>query len=516
MAFVNGENGAGDGKNSLNTLVVCTSLLASLGGFLFGYDIGYIGPIESFPGFQRSVNGDREIGTADRGFITAIFSLGAVLASFPLVSSYLNDGIGRRRTIILGSILFCMGAAIQATAFSVPQILLGRFISGLSVGSLSSTVPMYQSETAPQEWRGMLGATYQWCITLGILVSFWVDHAVNPNDGWGWRIAIWVQVIPSLVLLVGMIAAPSSPRWLMLCGRKEEAIHTLRSLRTSQEDADLELYDIEASLKINQTVGTASLRELFAFRFSRRLTFVGMTVMLLQQLCGMNAFMYYGTIIFGGLQLSPAQFNPIMGAVNVIATIPGLLLVDRVGRVQLLRWSGAMMFIACLACAAALSQFPPECMSKEGCGPEAMILSPWAAHGFVAAMFIFICGFAFGWGPVAWVYCAEIFPLRFRSMAIGVTTCTCWVGNYMVAHFTPVLLDEFHFWTFLIFAFFCGLGVLLSAWLPETQGAPLEEIPKLFAFQLGVEPDAQTFNPAEPLCGDPLREKMTAGYASLN
>jgi sugar porter (SP) family MFS transporter len=476
--------------NGLNALVLSSSLLASLGGFLFGYDIGYIGPIESFPGFQKSVNGSQEITSVDRGFITAIFSLGAIVASFPTVSAFLNDGLGRRKTIIVGSLFFSIGAAIQATAFGMAQILFGRFISGLAVGNLSSTVPMYQSEVAPQEWRGMLGTTYQWSITFGILVSYLVDHAVNPNDAWGWRLAIWVQVVPSLVLLVGMNAAPASPRWLMLTGRVEEARQTLRDLRGSEEAALAESQEIAATLEIGQH---AHLHDLVASPFARRLTLVGMSIMLLQQLCGMNAFMYYGTIIFTGVQLSPAQFNPAMGLVNVLATLPGLLLVDYAGRLRLLRWSAAGMFVACIACALSLSQFPAECM--QGDCDRTAVAPAVAVHGFMVAMFVFICSFACGWGPVAWVYCAEIFPLRIRSLAIGLTTCTCWIGNYFIAHFTPVLLEELHYWTFFVFAVFCAMGFLLSNWLPETQGVPLEETPKLFEMRFGVMMDEAEPNP---------------------
>merc|ERR1719183_3506778 len=100
-------------------------------------------------------------------------------------------------------------------------------------------------------------------------------------------------------------------------------------------------------------------------------------------------------------------------------------------------------------------------MAVGGCSPDVVAHNAFAAHGFIVSMCTFICAFAFGWGPVAWVYCAEIFPLRLRSMAVGVTTCTCWIGNFMIAHFTPMLLEMFHAWTFLIFAFFCGCGVLL-------------------------------------------------------
>jgi sugar porter (SP) family MFS transporter len=496
------------GSGGLNAIVVCTSLLASLGGFLFGYDIGYIGPIEGFPGFQQSVNGNQPLTSTEKGFITAVFSLGAVVASFPLVSSHICDGFGRRRAIIVGTVLFGMGAATQAMANDMLQLLLGRFISGLAVGSLSSVVPMYQSEVAPQEWRGVLGATYQWCITLGILVSYWVDAVVNPNDGLGWRLAIWFQLVPSLVLFFGMMAAPFSPRWLMLCGRVQEASETLQRLRGCSTAAAMELREIADSLKTVD--GASNLGEICRDCYSRRLVLVGVAVMLLQQLCGMNAFMYYGVIIFEGLQLSPTMFNPIMGTVNVVATIPGLLLVDKVGRVKLLLWSSIAMLLACLCCAAALAQFPEECMTGGGCGPDAVHIHPYAVHAFVFGMFLFISAFACGWGPVAWVYCAEMFPLQMRSLALGVTTCSCWIGNYLIAHFTPVLLEMLHFWTFIIFAFFCGLGVMLSLWLPETQGVSLEDMPKLFGTKLGAKFDEDAIRCTEILPNAPPRYSSTA------
>jgi len=298
----------------------------------------------------------------------------------------------------------------------------------------------------------------------------------------------------------------------MLCGRTEEAKQTLRLLRGCDEAADREASDILMSLECNKVQGVATLTDVFGARFSSRLVGVGMVVMLLQQLCGMNAFMYYGTVIFKGLQMSPSIFNPVMGAVNVIFTIPGLLLVDRVGRVKLLWWSSAGMFLACIGCSACLAQFPVECMGHGGCGADAMAHHPHAAHGFVLSMFVFIGSFAFGWGPVAWVYCAEIFPLRLRSMALGVVTCTCWTGNYLVAHFTPVMLEMLHFWTFLVFAFFCGLALLLSSWLPETRGVPLESIPQLFEAKVDARMD-ECESPLEPLKG---KSASNGGYSSMS
>lgn len=482
--------------SDLRPSVIGTSLLASLGGFLFGLDIGYIGPIEGFPGFQSSINRGQPLTSAECGLITAIFSLGALIASFPHISSFCNDTMGRRATICLGTLVFLVGVALQATASGFAQILAGRFVAGVAVGALSATVPMYQSEVAPQAWRGTLGATYQWSVTWGILAAFLIDRQVNAYDDWGWRLAIWAQAVPAIILLLGMLAAPRSPRWLALRGRNDEALQTLRQLRSSATGALEEFAEIRAIVEESEKAEKITLSEVFSSHYVRRLAGVGMLVMLLQQLCGMNAFMYYGTVIFEELGLDSGSFNLCAGLVNCIATLPGLLLIDRFGRRNLLLTSGILMMIACVLCGFLGTIFTePWCATLEGCDPAASRAVPvMAAYGITLSIFLFIASFASGWGPVAWVYCAEIFPLRQRSMALGLTTCTCWFGNYLIAQLTPVLFEEIRFKTFHVFAAFCGLCTLLAYWLPETKGVALEDMQTIFAKKL-----CATEGPTAPL-----------------
>lgn len=486
---------------------VLSALLASVGGFLFGFDIGYIGPIEGFAGFQNSVNGGRPIESHMRGLITGIFSLGAVLACLPPLSCRYCDGLGRRYSIAMGAVIFLAGVVLQATAYSIAQICFGRFVSGFSIGVLSNAVPLYQSEVAPKEWRGAFGATYQLSITLGIAVSFWVDHIVNPNDNWGWRLAIWVQTLPCAVLFVGSLLAPSSPRWLMLQDRADEAKQALVRLRGSDRAAQVELVEITASVNQARVMGEVAWRSLFASTYVARLVFVGMTIMLLQQLCGMNAIMYYGTMIFGTMDLPETTFNNAIGAVNIVATIPGLLLMDRYGRVSLLRGSAIGMFTACVACGAlghAFILFPAGCAGPD-CLQRATVSSHMAGMCIVFSICLFVASFACGWGPAAWVYCAEIFPLRYRSAALGTVTTTMWVGNYLIAHFTPILLEAIGFYTFFVFAFFCGWAALLSAWLPETRGVGLENMATVFEAKLGASWD----------CEDAASRKLLGGEGVL-
>lgn len=488
--------------------VLAIVLFSSVGGLLFGLDIGYIGPITSFTGFRDSVNGGTELSSSQQGFVVAVFSIGAVIASWPHISSSIIDGIGRRDSVILGSIVFSIGSTVQALAHGLDMIYLGRFISGLAIGLLSTAAPLYQSEVAPSNWRGSLVASYNLSITAGIMIAFWLDHMVNHKDEFGWRLAIWLQLVPGLTLAIGLFFMPRSPRWLAMKGRMAEASQTLHKIRGTPAEAHQELAEIEQSIQSNvhhhnhDNVSS----EVFTSRYIFRLVCLGMAIMMLQQLCGMNAFMYYGMVIFDMVQLPSSSFNTVIGLVNFLATFPGIWAVDRFGRTRLLQCSAAFMTLSCILCGSlgvAYVTYPPGCVG-EACMAGAKVTNVFAAYLIVACIFVFIFSFAYGWGPVAWVYCAEMFPLEHRSFAMGLTTCSCWIGNYAVAHFTPILLDLLHFWTFLLFGGFCIICTGLAFWLPETRGVPLESMHPLFERKLGARFQGDTGGKDSPLASKKL------------
>ncbi|CAE7554604.1 ecdD [Symbiodinium pilosum] len=412
------------------------AILSAFGALLFGLDIGYIAPILECASFKRDVahladwhSHRSKIDDYTAGFIVGVFSLGCVVSSLPPLSAYCLDTWGRRSSIIIGSGVFLLGSCLQVMANSIPMMLWGRFVSGLSIGLLSTVVSLYQSELAPSTMRGCLTSIYQLMITAGILLAAIIDHyLVHRDDGWRWAISI--QMVPALVLLFSMPFMPRSPRWLVQQDRCDEALEALRLVRDDAE-AEAELAEIKLSYAEAKALGEPKWSELLHGR-PRQLLLIGVTLQILQQMVGMNAFMYFGPRIFADIGFSPTLFQTCSNLVNFLATFPALLLADVCGRRSLLWWSALGMTVACISIASigsgVMARFTTDLSSDVG------------RYLVVSMVFFFIINFAYGWGPIVWVYNSEIFPLRYRSQCIATAACSNWVGNYAIAQCTPVLL----------------------------------------------------------------------------
>merc|ERR1712226_715034 len=226
--------------------------------------------------------------------------------------------------------------------------------------------------------------------------------------------------------------------------------------------------------------GEPAWGELFKGRISQQLV-LGVTLQLLQQLVGMNAFMYFGPKIFQAIGFSPNLFTTINNFVNFLSTFPAVMLADAAGRRSLMLWSAIGMSTACLVMGITGLLSVSKIPDPNSPGAEILTVSGDNAGWVIAiSAFFFVFNFAYGFGPIVWTYCAEIFPLRYRARAIGVCTMANWVGNFIIAQFTPMLLASIQFSTFFVFGFFCVLSVFLSAWLPETKNVPLELVQRLF------------------------------------
>ncbi|KAI0784525.1 general substrate transporter [Abortiporus biennis] len=478
-----------------NRKVFLIAVFASLGG-LYGVFSGVL-PMTSFTGRM----GDDAIKSGPKGWLVSVLELGAWFGV--LCTGYLADKLSRKYTIVLASCVFCVGVIVQTTAFHPSSIFAGRFVTGLGVGSLSMAVPLYNAELAPPEVRGSLVALQQLAITFGIMVSFWIDYGTNYIGGTGitqneaaWRVPLALQLVPAIVLMVGILFMPFSPRWLVNQGRDQEALAVLSSARGEPEDSDLvqiEFLEIRAQYLFEKETSAikypdwqdGSFSSDFKLAFydymslltTRSLlyrTAVGTLTMFFQQWTGVNAILYYAPSIFQSLGLTGNTISllatGVVGIAMFLATIPAVIWVDNVGRKPILV-SGAFLMAACHIIVAVLT---------------GLFHDSWSTHtaaGWVACVFvwIFAIGFGYSWGPCAWILVAEIWPLSIRGKGVSIAASSNWMNNFIVGQVTPTMLQHLNFGTFVFFGAFSFLGgVFMMFFVPETKGLSLEEMDIVF------------------------------------
>ncbi|KAG2203486.1 hypothetical protein INT47_008213 [Mucor saturninus] len=486
-----------------NPYVFLTAVFASIGGILFGYDQGVISGVQEMADFKERF----PMTSTQTGFMVSILELGAWAGAW--IIGYFADRIGRKNSIVLSNVIFLLGSAIQGGAQNIGMLLGGRFVTGMAVGALSLLVPLYQSEIAPPEIRGSLISLQQLAICFGILISFWIDYGLTNIGGQAaWRIPLCLQIVFSLVLGIGIIFFPYSPRWLMSKGREEEALKVLSKLRRLPQDhptVQAEYKDIKVTVEFDRhierqqypqhvdngskgrmMIGALGYRDLFK-KGSFNRVFVGSMLMFFQQFTGMNALVYYAPKIFKSIGLTGDSVSllatGVVGIINFVGTIPTVILLDVLGRKTALMVASLVMGVCMLVVAiiTALCQHDWPSHSAEG----------WVSVAFI---YIFICGFAVAWGPIPWVVCAEIFPLRSRAKGMSVTTSSNWMNNFIIGLIVPVMLENITYGTYIFFACFLFLSfAFVWYFVPETKGRSLEEMDEIFGGQSAVH-DAQIMN----------------------
>ncbi|ORY57771.1 general substrate transporter [Pseudomassariella vexata] len=500
-----------------NFKVFSIAAFACIGGVLYGYNQGMFSGVLAMPAFKAHMGEydpfDDNASQTKKGWLTAILELGAWIGT--LLSGFIAEALSRKYGVLVAVSVFMLGVVIQATAISAgPNVILaGRFITGMGVGSLAMIVPIYNSEVAPPEVRGALVGLQQLAITFGIMISFWIDYGTNFIGGTSlgeqtdaaWLVPICLQLFPAIILLVGMIFMPFSPRWLVHHGREAEARKNLADLRGLPQDhelVELEFLEIKAqSLFEKRSVAEhfPHLREqtawnvfklqfvaigsLFKTKAMFRRVVVASVTMFFQQWTGINAVLYYAPSIFKQLGLDDNKTGllatGVVGIVMFVFTIPAVLWIDRVGRKPILT-IGAIGMASCHFVIAVI-------VAKNATQWATQAAAGWAA---VVMVWLFVIHFGYSWGPCAWIIVAEIWPLSSRPYGVSIGASSNWMNNFIVGQVTPDMLQSIGYGTYVLFGILTTIGAgFIWFFVPETKRLTLEEMDIIFGSEGTAQAD---------------------------
>lgn len=470
-------------------IVYFIGLTAALAGLLFGLDIGVIS------GAQLYIQ--KDFGLTDQmiEFIVSALLWGAVLGA--LFSGFASNRFGRRKTLLFSAILFAVGSLVCAIAPSPHFLIIARFVLGIAVGVASFTAPLYLAEIAPQSVRGALISMYQLMITIGILAAFlsdtffathaeaataaaavgegarfsavWFDthlHQVLDTtrgvEVWRWMLGI--ICLPAILMFIGVLFLPESPRWLFLNNFKDKAVDVFRRLHLDETEIASEVREIEDSVKVPQK----GLQLFLQNANFRRAVFLGVGLQVIQQLTGINVIMYYAPRIFemAGFASTSEQMwgTVIVGLTNVLATFIAIAFVDRLGRKPIMYAGFVVMGLSLL--------------TVGGIFHAGVETNPGLAYPAAFALLLFIVGFAMSAGPIIWVLCSEIYPLSGRDFGITCSTGTNWIANAIVGMTFLTMVGGIGAGnTFLLYGALNVVFILVFLlFVPETKGVSLEKI----------------------------------------
>lgn len=472
----------------INPYVVLLTLIATLGGLLFGYDTavinGAVGSLKAYfvdPRFSDLANpAQANAANSLLGFVVSSALIGCIIGG--LIGGWVSTNIGRKRGLIIAAVLFLI-SALGAAAPEFPFAAIGhggpaymshfvfyRILGGIGVGLASMLSPMYIAEIAPPKVRGNLVAWNQFAIIFGMLVIYFVNYGISragSGDAWlnsiGWRYMFLSGSIPAGLFLILLFFVPETPRYLMLKGNESGARAVLDKLVT-KEESEKELAEIRASLSEHHSGKM--------FSFGTLVIFIGLMLSMFQQFVGINVVLYYATDIFQGMGMTTNASllqTIIVGAVNLTFTVVAILTVDRFGRRPLQIVGALIMAVSMIALGSAF-----------WLGGKGMLA--------LVSMLVYTAGFAVSWGPVTWVLLSEIFPNQIRGKAMALAVAAQWIANYLVSWTFPILdkspylVEHFHhgfaYWIYGVM----GIAAALFMWkmVPETKGKTLEQMETLW------------------------------------
>ncbi len=450
------------------------AFVAALGGFLFGYDTAVIS------GTISSVTHQFGLDTIESGWYVGCALVGSILGA--MSGGLMSDNLGRRNTLFIAAILFCVSAVGCAVSSSFTFLVFARIIGGAAIGVVSIVSPLYISEISVPQYRGQLVALYQLAITIGFLGAYLVNFGLqNFSEGGAaelttpllklifhdevWRAMLGMAILPAVLFFFIIFFIPESPRWLVLKNKDKNATATLERIFGSSVAA---LAEVNAIKKV--TSGEKTNWRIIFNPGIRKAILIGAAIAMLGQFMGVNAVLYYGPTIFESTGLSSGDslyYQVFVGLVNMLTTIVAIMIIDKIGRKKLV-YFGVSGMIICLLLITFYFSFA-ESMGL----PSSMLLVFFLLYVFSCAISI---------SAVIFVFLSEMYPTKVRGIAMSIAGFSLWVGTYLIGQLTPWLLKTATpAGTFLLFATMC-VPYMLIVWklMPETTGKSLEEIEKFW------------------------------------
>lgn len=437
-----------------NTTLIKSTVVGALGGLLFGFDTAVIS------GTTHALTQTYHLSPGELGLTVSIALWGTVMGA--LFSGVPGQRYGGRATLQVLALFYVLSALGCGLAWSWPVLLSARFLGGLAIGGSSVLGPVYIAEIAPAEWRGRLVGFFQINVVIGILLAYASNYGIARLElgASEWRWQLGVAGIPAALFLVLLLAIPNSPRWLATQARMEEALAALRQIGASNPQGELD--QIVRSLHLERA---AKKEPLFSAKY-RKPIFLAITIGLFNQLSGINAILYYLNDIFAaaGFSKISADLQAVaIGAMNLVATLFAMTLIDRIGRRRLLL-IGAVGTFACLS------------------GVSLIFFTHQHQRALVWLLIAYIAFFAVSQGAVIWVYISEIFPNRVRAKGQSLGSGSHWVMNAIISAVFPLLATSSGVYPFAFFAVMMAVQFFVVLFLyPETKGVSLEAMQQRLA-----------------------------------
>lgn len=452
-------------KQKVSPYVLFLSIVAAIGGILFGYDTAVISGTTEIVKFQFGLS------TGMEGWYVGCALIGSIIGV--LTAGMLSDFLGRKKTMLIAALMFSISAIGCAACSGFRDLVVYRIIGGFGIGIVSIVSPVYISEVSPARVRGTMVSFYQLFITIGFLLAYLVNYlilkgasldstapelGVRMFNNEYWRGMLGCETIPDLLFLFVIFFIPESPRWLIVKGRDEQAHSILRRIYGSEKEAQEGLAATRQSIAGEVKTEWKTLLE----PGIRKAVLVGSAIAILGQFMGVNAVLYYGPKIFTDAGFSDPLFSTVLvGIVNMLTTVIALLIIDKVGRKKLVWWGVGGMIVCLLMIG--LYFIPGTNL------PNWFMLTFFLLYVFCTAISISV---------VVFVLLSEMYPNRVRGLAMSIAGFALWIGTYLIGQLTPWMLENLTpSGTFFLFAFMCLPYLwIMYKYVPDTTGKTLEEI----------------------------------------